>query len=115
MSSRRDRTALPATVACEVECVFVLAKERRAVANADDAGMRQFPAHELVHLLLARLVEGRGRLIEEDPVRLDEKNAGKGKALLLTEREDAAPVVDVVEARDEIGARNGDDGVAGHP
>jgi len=58
ISSRCDRTALPAAVACEVEFFFVLAKERRAVADADDAGVRQFPAHELVHFLLARLVEG---------------------------------------------------------
>ena len=45
-----NRTALPAAVTFEVEFFFMLGKERGAVADADDAGMRQFPAHELVHL-----------------------------------------------------------------
>lgn len=80
----------------------MLGKERGAVADADDAGMWQFLAHELVHFLLARLVECRRRFIEEDPVGLDEEDAGKGEALLLAEREDAAPVVDIIEARDKV-------------
>ena len=97
-----NRTALPAAVACQMELFLMLGKERGAVADADDAGLRQLPAHELVHLLLARLVEGRRRFVEEDPVGLDEEDAGKGEALLLAEREDAAPVVDIIEARDKV-------------
>ena len=58
--------------------------QRRPVADADHGGSRESLLHEGVESLLRRLVHRRGLLVEEQPVGLLDKRAGKGDALLLT-------------------------------
>ena len=53
--------------------------------------MRQARREELVDALLHRLVEGRGRLVEKDPVGLVEQHARDREALLLVRRELLVP------------------------
>ena len=62
----------------------MLSKERRTVTDADNAHLREFPAQQFVHLLLARFIKCRSRLIEEHPVRTHEQDTCKGQTLLLS-------------------------------
>ena len=54
----RHGAQLPAALAVEMQFLRVLGEERGAVADAHDAQFRQLAPQELVHRLLARLVEG---------------------------------------------------------
>ena len=69
----------------EVELRIVKGKECRSVADADDAGVGEFLMQSFIQCAFARFVEGRGRLVEENPVGTDEQDTRKGKALLLAE------------------------------
>ena len=57
---------------------------------------------QFIQCAFTRLIEGGCRLVEENPVGSDEQYACKRKALLLAKREDAAPIVHVVEACGEM-------------
>ena len=59
-------------------------------------------AQQLVHAPLGRLVERRGRLVEEQPVRAVEQRAREGEALLLAARQHQRPVGGLVEPRREV-------------
>ena len=61
-------------------------KKGRAMSDADDAGGGEFLIEQFVQCVFARLVEGRGCLVEENPIGTDEQDARKGQPLLFTER-----------------------------
>ena len=79
--------------------------QRRAMADRDDAGLRQLAIDRRVELALQLLVERGGRLVQEEPVRLAQKGARDGEPLVLAAREalegDLAAEPDAV-ARNEV-------------
>lgn len=82
--------------------LFVMAGEKRlTMSDADEAGLRQGLVQELIQGFFPRLVEGAGGLVEEHPVRPDDENPGEGDPLLLAQRENPAPIVDVVKTGNE--------------
>lgn len=82
--------------------LFVMAGEKRlTMSDADEAGPRQSLMQELIQRSFPRLVEGAGSLVEEYPIRTDDENPGESDPLLLAQRENPAPVVDVVKAGNE--------------
>ncbi|MNL79795.1 hypothetical protein D3C87_2064780 [compost metagenome] len=52
--------------------------------HADDRGVWQFINHRLHHPVLAFFVEGRGRFVHDDDVRVVQQQAGKGQPLFFT-------------------------------
>src|SRR6185295_11603228 len=89
-----------------------------AMADADDAGLRQALADQAVEIAFAGLVEGRGGLVEEDEVRAMQEGARDGDALLLAAGEQGLPVLAAVELIDQarktgIDQRLGESGVIG--
>ena len=71
--------------------------ERRPVADRDERRLRQFAGDRAIDLRLARFVQRRGRLIEEQPVRRSEQRARDRKPLLLAARQAQLPIVRIVE------------------
>ena len=69
-------------------------------------------AQQLVDVPLARFVERRSRLVEEEPVRPMQQRARDGEALLLAAGERQAPVALFVEAVGEIVEADGAQRVA---
>ena len=55
----------------------------------------------LIEFRLARLVEGRGCLVEEQQIGLGQKDAREGQALLLAHGQPLCPVVVFIQARRE--------------
>src|SRR5438093_3287437 len=73
------------------------------MADAEERGLRQPLAHELVETRFGRLVHRRGRLVEEEPLGLLHQRARKGDALLFAGGELLRPVGILVEAAGELG------------
>jgi hypothetical protein len=59
------------------QVVHMKGGERRTVGDADVRGVGKTAADDLVELLLRRLVEGGGRFVQEQPVRLLEQRTGE--------------------------------------
>ena len=72
------------------------------MADADQGGVWQAFAEQGVHGVFQAFVHGGAGFIEEDDGGLGEEGAADGEALLLAEREDAAPVGVFVEAGDQV-------------
>ena len=68
----------------EMELRIMKGKKCRAMPDADDACIGEFLMQQRIERVLACLVEGGCRLVEEDPVGADEQDACKGKPLLFT-------------------------------
>src|SRR5262249_42312815 len=98
-SRRLERDA--ARCGRERPAVRVVLGDGRSVRNGDDRCPRQLLADELVHPSLHRLVEGGGRLVEEEPARRVEERAHEREPLLLVRRQHLVPRLRVPEARDE--------------
>lgn len=60
-------------------------KKGRAMPDADDARGGEFLIQQFIECTFARFIEGGCCLVEENPVRTDEQDACKSKALLLAE------------------------------
>ena len=72
------------------------------MADRDDRRVRQPLLDDPVDRFLGRLVEGRRRLVEEEPVGLREERARDREALLLAERQGLRPERFLVEPVDEM-------------
>src|SRR5262245_49653088 len=68
-----------------------------AMGDVDDSRLREALAERAVDLALASLVEGGGRLVEEEPVRAVQERASEREALLLAAAQQEAPVLRLVE------------------
>src|SRR5262249_56132555 len=67
--------------------------ESGAVRDTDDGCVLQPLGQQLVHRLLARFVQRRGGLVEEQPCRFVQYRSGDGDPLLFAARELLRPVV----------------------
>ena len=81
---------------------LMLGKKCRPMPDTHDTRFRQAGFEQDIHLLLARLIESRRGLIEEDPIRTNEQDARKGQPLLLSEGQDPAPVIHHIQPFDEF-------------
>ncbi len=82
------------------------------MTDRDDGRAGELLAQHPVDRRLARLVEGGGGFVEEQPVGLGEDRAGDGEPLLLTARQAPIPGIDLVEPVGERGQLRGDERVA---
>ena len=96
----------PFAVAEQFELVGVMLLDGGAVAHADQDGVRQLGAHQLVEQELQAFIErGRG-LVEEHHLGLGEQDAGERDALLLAGGEHLGPVQHLVEPVDDMRQRH---------
>src|SRR2546428_12318033 len=84
------------------ELASVEGAKRSPVAHAEQGDLREPLAQEPVEARLGRLVQRRGRLVEEEPVRLLDKGAREGDPLLLARREPQRPVVGSIEPSGQL-------------
>ena len=63
--------------------------------------LRQSLPQQLVDMPLGVIVERRGRFVEEEPIRSQQKHAGNSEALLLSRAELERPVLFLVQPIDE--------------
>src|ERR1041385_3165951 len=83
LRARRLRDAIVLALAGKREPALVECGQRRAVADPYDRGVRQPLVQQFVERRLRRLVERRGRLVEEQEVRRMQDRARNPDALLL--------------------------------
>src|SRR5688572_29993935 len=76
--------------------------QRRAMAYAEYGCAGKPLAHESIETRLRGLVHRRGRLIEEQPLRLLHQRAGKGDALLFAGGKLQRPMASLIEPPGEI-------------
>ncbi len=87
--------------ALKLDLAVVPLTQRRAMADRYDGGVRQ-PAFQLaIDCRLRRLVERGRRLVQEQPVGLEDQGARDSEPLLLAARQDVGPVRHLIEAPDE--------------
>ena len=99
----RSRNCKAVAVADQRELAGVERFQRRAVADRDQGGGRQLLAEQAIERGLRRLVEGGGRLIEEQEGRRMQQRARHAEALLLAERQHPVPVRLFMQPRRKLG------------
>src|SRR5580692_4458270 len=95
-------------VADQRDIALVERLERRAVADRDHGGRRQFRFEQLVELGFRRLIERGGCLIEEQKLRRVQERTREPEPLLLARREHSVPVRFLLQLRGEPGQADRD-------
>src|SRR5205823_6620534 len=92
----------PLSVRSHDELASVEGAKRSPVTHAKEGDVREPLAQEPVEARFGRLVQCRGRLVEEEPVGLLDEGTREGDPLLLARREPQRPVVGFIESSGQL-------------